>query len=91
MPFRWNPREHLALGKYFLKWLLIAAPVGAAIGSAVALFLWALDKVTRLRWASDTSIGLPWLLFLLPIAGIAIGCFNAWNWVAKEDKEMGDE
>jgi H+/Cl- antiporter ClcA/PII-like signaling protein len=73
MPFRWNPREHLALGQYVLKWLLIAAPVGAIIGSAVALFLWALDQVTQLRWASDTSFGLPWLLFLLPVAGIGIG------------------
>ncbi len=73
MPFRWNPREHLALAKYVLKWLLIAIPVGAIIGSAVALFLWALDKATRLRWATDTSFGLPWLLFLLPVAGIGIG------------------
>jgi H+/Cl- antiporter ClcA len=73
MPFRWNPREHLALGQYVLKWLLIAAPVGAIIGSAVAAFLWGLDQATRLRWATDTSCGLPWLLFLLPIAGIGIG------------------
>jgi len=73
MPFRWNPREHVALAHYVLKWLLIAAPVGAIIGSAVALFLWALEKATQLRWATDTRSGLPWLLFLLPIAGIGIG------------------
>lgn len=73
MPFRWNPREHLILGRFVLKWLLIAAPVGAIVGSAVALFLWALDLATRLRWATDTSLGLPWLLFLLPAAGIGIG------------------
>jgi ATP synthase protein I len=30
----------------------------------------------------------PWTLALL-VAGLAIGCLNAWHWVAKEDKEMG--
>ena len=67
MPFRWNPREHVALARYFLKWLLIAAPVGALIGSAVALFLWSLDRATRTRWDH------PWLLYLLPLGGVAIG------------------
>jgi ATP synthase protein I len=31
----------------------------------------------------------PWTLALL-MAGLAIGCFNAWHWVAKEEKEMRD-
>ena len=31
-----------------------------------------------------------WTLALL-VAGLAIGCLNAWHWVAKEDKEMRDE
>ena len=31
-----------------------------------------------------------WTLALL-VAGLAIGCFNAWRWVAKEDKAMRDE
>jgi ATP synthase protein I len=31
-----------------------------------------------------------WTLALL-VAGLAIGCFNAWHWVAKEDKEMGED
>jgi ATP synthase protein I len=31
-----------------------------------------------------------WTLALL-VAGLVIGCFNAWHWVAKEDEEMGDE
>ena len=67
MPFRWNPREHLSLLLYVLKWAAIAAPVGAAIGSAVALFLWSLETATAYRHAH------PWLLFLLPVGGIAIG------------------
>ena len=31
-----------------------------------------------------------WTLTLL-IAGLVIGCLNAWHWVEKEDKEMRDE
>ena len=31
-----------------------------------------------------------WTLALL-VAGLAIGCLNAWHWVAKEDKAMQDE
>jgi ATP synthase protein I len=27
----------------------------------------------------------------LLIAGLVIGCLNAWHWVDKEDKEMRDE
>jgi len=30
-----------------------------------------------------------WTLALL-VAGLAIGCMNAWHWVAKEDKDMRD-
>jgi H+/Cl- antiporter ClcA len=73
MPFRWNPREHLAMGLFAVKWLLIAAPVGAVIGTAVAGFLWALNLATHLRWATDMASGLPWLLFLLPVAGVGVG------------------
>ncbi len=42
------------------------APLAVAIGSAVALFLWSLDHATRLRFEH------PWLLYLLPVAGIGI-------------------
>lgn len=31
-----------------------------------------------------------WTLALL-VAGLAIGCANAWHWVAKEDRAMHDE
>ena len=31
-----------------------------------------------------------WTLALL-VAGLLIGCFNAWHWVAKEEKAMRDE
>jgi ATP synthase protein I len=31
-----------------------------------------------------------WTLALL-VAGLLIGCFNAWHWVAKEERSMQDE
>ena len=32
----------------------------------------------------------PWTLALL-VVGLAVGCLNAWHWVAKEDKAMREE
>ena len=32
----------------------------------------------------------PWTLALL-VAGLVIGCLNAWHWVAKEEKAMREE
>jgi ATP synthase protein I len=32
----------------------------------------------------------PWTLALL-VVGLAVGCLNAWYWVAKEEKAMQDE
>jgi len=34
--------------------------------------------------------GRSWTLALL-VAGLCLGCFNAWHWVAKEDKAMRKE
>ena len=31
-----------------------------------------------------------WTLALL-IAGLVLGCFNAWHWVDKEDREMRED
>jgi H+/Cl- antiporter ClcA len=76
MPFRWDPREHIQLALYFLRWLVIGLPVGALVGSAVALFLSSLERATEIRWSSDIGSGLfagyPLLLLLLPLAGAAI-------------------
>ena len=47
----------------------------------VALGLW-LDA----RYPGGRS----WTLALL-VAGLVLGCFNAWHWVAKEDRTMRDE
>ena len=34
--------------------------------------------------------GRSWTLALL-VAGLAIGCLNAWHWVSREDQAMRDE
>ena len=67
----------LGLGMMGLIGWSVAVPtlIGAALG------LW-LDK----RYAGSRS----WTLALLA-AGLAIGCLNAWHWVAKEDKAMREE
>jgi H+/Cl- antiporter ClcA len=67
MPFRWNYREHLALGRYVVKWCALVTPVGLMSGAACALFLWSLDVVTTTRESH------PWLLWLLPVAGVLVG------------------
>jgi ATP synthase protein I len=36
------------------------------------------------------TAGHSWTLALL-VAGLVLGCFNAWHWVAKEDKAMGED
>ena len=60
--------------RYVARWLTLVAPVAIVIGSAVALFLWALDVMTRTQWAH------PWLLWLLPVGGVAIGAlYHLWG------------
>ncbi len=68
-----NAAEQLTITRYLLKWTLLVLPVSLTTGSIVALFLWLLDKVTVLRWQHG------WLLYLLPLAGIAI-YFLYQNW-----------
>lgn len=57
----WSNLRHLA------QWTLLVLPVAVLAGSASAFFLWALERVTELRWAHG------WLLFLLPVAGLLVG------------------
>lgn len=74
MPFRWDFREHVHLGAFVVKWLLICLPLGGLVGSAVAFFLWLLDQVIRLQWEHS------WLLYLLPLAGLATGVmYHIWG------------
>ncbi|QTE35006.1 voltage-gated chloride channel family protein [Mucilaginibacter gossypii] len=58
--------QHFAILKNALRWTVIIIPIAVVIGSAVALFLWLLSWAIHFRFAHN------WLLFLLPLAGIAI-------------------
>ena len=46
MAFSWNPREHVALAAYVVRWLFIGRICAVVIGSACAGFLWLLDLAT---------------------------------------------
>lgn len=65
-PF-FDVREPLDNLRHLLQSTLLVLPVALLAGSASALFLWALDHVTRLRGEN------PWLLWLLPVGGFAVG------------------
>jgi H+/Cl- antiporter ClcA len=54
------------IAKHLLRWTILALPVSIIVGSLVALFLWLLDRATVFRWNH------PWLLYLLPLAGVLI-------------------
>ncbi|GGC65478.1 voltage-gated chloride channel family protein [Undibacterium terreum] len=65
-----NTRKHpeqIDLLPYIAKWLLLAAVVAALAGSASAFFLFALE------WATAWRETHPWLIWLLPLAGFAVG------------------
>jgi H+/Cl- antiporter ClcA len=75
LPFQpiWSAlRDVRELLGYVAKWLGLVLPVGAAIGSACALFLWTLDQVTTLRFQQ------PYLLYWLPVAGVLVGLLYHW-------------
>ena len=55
--------------------VVVPTLVGAAIGA----------------WLDRNHVGRhSWTLTLM-IAGLVIGCWSAWQWVAKEDKAMRDQ
>lgn len=52
---------------YLLRWLSLGSLVGMLAGLGSAVLLLALD------WATNTRIAHPWLLWFLPVAGLAVG------------------
>ena len=68
-----SARSYLGHVRYLARWSVRIAPVAAAVGSAVAFFLWALDVATRTRWAH------PWLLWWLPVGGVVVGGLYHWR------------
>ena len=53
-------------GQAFARWLVIALVVGCVVGPAGAAFHHAVE------WATETRLSHPWLLYCLPLAGLAI-------------------
>lgn len=67
-------RHLLSRGRMALLWLTWIVPMALTVGSACALFLWSLDVATRSRFEH------PWLLFLLPVAGLSVGLvYHYWG------------
>jgi H+/Cl- antiporter ClcA len=64
---RREPPEPVALLRHVAKWLPLSLAVAVLAGTASAFFLFALD------WATSTRSAHPWLIWLLPIAGFAVG------------------
>ena len=67
MPPIWDWRKSVSVWRSVGVSLLLIVPTAAMIGTAVAVFLWSLDWVTRTRFAH------PWLLWTLPLLGGLVG------------------
>ena len=59
--------EQVALIGHMLRWVLLGSLVGVLGGISSAVFL------TALRWATESFDEHAWLLYLLPLGGLAIG------------------
>jgi H+/Cl- antiporter ClcA len=59
--------EHVRLLGFIARWVVLGSIVGVVAGVASAFFLTALAEVTQVRGDQ------PWLLWLLPVAGLAVG------------------
>jgi H+/Cl- antiporter ClcA/PII-like signaling protein len=60
--------EQVYLLVHLLRWLLIASCAGILAGSASALLLVSLNLATQVRESH------PWLIALLPVVGVFVGC-----------------
>lgn len=75
---RQDPTRGIWFGLGMMGLIGWSVSVPTLLGAALGLWL---DK----HHAREQS----WTLALL-VAGLVIGCLNAWHWVAKEDREMRD-
>jgi ATP synthase protein I len=76
---RRNPTQGVWLGLGMMGLIGWSVVVPTLLGAALGIWL---DN----RHPGKHS----WTLALL-VAGLVIGCWNAWRWVNKEDEEMGEE
>jgi ATP synthase protein I len=76
---RRNPAPGVWFGLGMMGIIGWSVAIPTVLGAALGLWL---DKSVP----SDHS----WTLALL-VAGLVIGCTNAWHWVARENKSMNDD
>ena len=68
---------------YLFRWLLLVMPVAVIIGGVVAFFLWLLNLAIHYRFAH------PWLLYLLPAAGVVIHLlYKLWGKSAERGNNL---
>lgn len=60
---------------HLARWLALACAIGVVAGLASAAF------IASLNWATRTRSSLDWLVWLLPVAGLVIGC--AYHYAGK--------
>lgn len=68
-------RRHGGHAMKALRWTVVLVPMAALVGAMCTAFLWSLEAATRARFEH------PWLLFLLPVGGGAVGL--AYHWMGK--------
>ena len=73
---RRNPAPGIWFGLGMMGLIGWSVVVPTLLGAALGMWL---DK--------HYSLGHSWTLALL-VAGLLLGCFNAWHWVEKEDREI---
>ena len=76
---RRNPKPGVWFGLGMMGLIGWSVTVPTLLGAALGIWL---DK----HYPGTHS----WTLALL-VAGLTIGCLNAWHWVAKEEKAMRDD
>ncbi|MEE4356174.1 MAG: AtpZ/AtpI family protein [Desulfococcaceae bacterium] len=76
---RRNPMPGVWFGLGMMGLIGWSVAVPTLLGAALGIWL---DN----RYPESRS----WTLALL-VAGLTVGCLNAWHWVAKEDRDMREE
>ncbi len=71
-------KDTAAMARYLLRWAPLALAAGVLAGSASALLLWSLNVATDIRESHR------WLIALLPLAGLAVGCMYLYLGTAVE-------